>query len=211
VVVETRDAGVAARLRPLAGPVREDPVQDVEGLSYLLRGRVWAEVDDAAPVPLPREHDARVLVLHGHGDVGVALVVAEADVERRPVPLDEVLLEVVGLDLGLRDDHLDPLDALDQPVEPEPGVPAAEVRPHARAERLRLADVEHVVLRVAEEVDARLRREPLQLLLDALFARRRCALGCRSHVKFSLARARLPNAQPRRAYQAQARAKSSST
>ena len=95
-----------------------------------------------APVPLAREHHARVLVLDGHGDVGVALVVAEADVERRPVALDQVLLEMERLDLGRGDDHLDLLDALDQPVEPEPGVAAAEVRAHAGPERLRLADVE---------------------------------------------------------------------
>ncbi len=120
VVVEARDARVPPRLRPLARPVGEDAVQDVERLPHLLRRRVRAEVDDPAPVPLPREHDSRVLVLHGHRDVGVALVVTEADVERRPVALDQVLLEVERLHLGRGDDHLDLLDALDQPVEPEP-------------------------------------------------------------------------------------------
>src|SRR5205823_5213921 len=39
VVVEARDAAVAARLGPLAWPVTEDPVQDVEGLAHLLRIR----------------------------------------------------------------------------------------------------------------------------------------------------------------------------
>src|SRR5262249_23003231 len=43
-----------------------------------------------------------------------------------------------------------------------------EVRPYARPQRLGLADVEHTAVVVAEEVDARLRREALELFLDPL-------------------------------------------
>ena len=107
VVVEARNPGVAPGLRALARPVRKDAVQDVERLAHLLRVRVRAEVDDAAPVPLAREHDPRVLVLDGHRDVRERLVVAQPDVERRPVALDEVLLEVERLDLGVGHDHLE--------------------------------------------------------------------------------------------------------
>ena len=63
---------------------------------------------------LAREHHARVLVRERHRDVRERLVVAEADVERRPVTLDEVLLEVERLGLGARDDDLDVSIALDQ-------------------------------------------------------------------------------------------------
>ena len=66
------------------------------------------------PVPLAREHDPRVLVLDGDGDVRERLVVAQPHVERRPVPLDEVLLEVQRLDLAAGHDHLDVGDALGQ-------------------------------------------------------------------------------------------------
>ena len=45
------------------------------------------------------------------------------------------------------DDHLDPLDPLGQSVEARPRVTAAEVRAHARAQRLRLPHVEDGVLR----------------------------------------------------------------
>ena len=114
VVVEARDAGVPARLRPLARPELEDAVEHVERLAHLLRVRVRPEVDDPAPVALAREHDARVLVLDRHGDVRERLVVAETDVERRPVALDEVLLEVERLDLGAGDDHLEVGDAADE-------------------------------------------------------------------------------------------------
>ena len=45
--------------------------------------------------------------------------------------------------------------------------PGLEVLAHARAQRLRLADVEHLVALAAEEVDAGARRQPFQLPVDA--------------------------------------------
>ncbi len=107
VEVEARDAAVPAGLRPLARPVAEDAVQDVERLAHLLRVRERAEVPHAAAMALAREHDARVVVLDRDGDVRERLVVAQTDVERRPVALDEVLLEVQRLDLAAGDDRLD--------------------------------------------------------------------------------------------------------
>ena len=123
VVVEARDPGVPARLRPLARPELEDAVEHVERLAHLLRVRVRAEVDGAAAVALAREHDPRVLVRDGHGDVRERLVVAQPDVERRPVALDEVLLEVERLRLGRGDDDLDVGD---------PRRPSARSRPGRR-------------------------------------------------------------------------------
>ena len=107
VVVEARDAAVAAGLRPLARPVAEDAVEDVERLAHLLRVRVRAEVPDPRTVALAGEHHARVLVLDRDRDVGERLVVAQPHVERRPVAFDEVLLEMERLDLAARHDHLD--------------------------------------------------------------------------------------------------------
>ena len=69
VVVEARDARVPPRLRAFAGPIRKDAVQHVERLAQLLRRGVRAEIDDSAPVALSREHDARIVVPDGHGDV----------------------------------------------------------------------------------------------------------------------------------------------
>jgi hypothetical protein len=43
-------------------------------------------------MPLAREHHARVLVLDRDRDVRERLVVPQPDVERRPVPLDEVTI-----------------------------------------------------------------------------------------------------------------------
>ena len=167
VVVETRYTRVPAGLRPLARPVREDAVEHVERLAHLLRVRVRAEVPDAGTVPLAREHHARVVVLHRDRDVRERLVVAQAHVERRPVPLDEVLLEMEGLHLAARDDDLDVGDTLGQLADLDPAVGRLlEVRAHARPQRLRLADVEHRAVGVAEQVDARLGRQGLELVLD---------------------------------------------
>ena len=170
VVVEAWNAGVASGLRPLAGPVAEDPVEHVEGLPDLLRRRVRSEVDDAAPVPLTREHDARKIIPDGDRDVRIRLVVPEPDVERRSMPLDQVLLEVERLPFRLRDDDLDPLDPRDHSLEACPCVAAAEVRPDAGTQRLGFSHVQHLIALVPEQVDAGLRRQAVQLRLDALRA-----------------------------------------
>jgi len=116
---------------------------------------------------LAREHDTRVFVLDGDGDVGERLVVAEPYVEGRPVPLDEVLLEVERLDLVLGDDDLDVLDALGQLLDRRARVVALlEVRADAVSQGLGLAHVEHLPGLVPEEVDARLRGERFQLVFE---------------------------------------------
>ena len=160
VEVEARDPAVAAGLRPLARAVAEHAVQHVERLAHLLRVRVRPEVDDAAAMPLSREHDAREVVLDRDRDVRERLVVTQAHVVRRPVALDEVLLEVQRLDLRAGDDRLDLVDALGHLPDPRPRVGRAglEVRADARAQRLRLADVQDVAFPVSEQVDAGRRR-----------------------------------------------------
>ena len=173
VEVEARDPGVPTRLRPLARAELEHAVQHVESLPHLLRVRVRPEVDGVAPVPLAREHHARVGVGDRHRDVRERLVVAETDVERRPVPLDEILLEVERLGLALRHDHLDPVDALDELADARAGVAAAvPVAPDAGTQRFRLADVEDLVALVAKQVHARTRRQPFQLLPNGIFTHR---------------------------------------
>ena len=115
---------------------------------------------------------------------------------RRPVALDEVLLEVERLDLGPGDDHLEVGDSRDHPADPRPGVAALlEVAAHARPERLRLADIEDLPVRVAEQVDARLCRQRLQLGLEGRGHSIQCSLvpraemgssGCRTFCTIAL-------------------------
>ena len=110
VVVEARAAGRAPRLRSLAGAVQEDLAEQVERLAHALRVRVRAEVGAVAAVALAREVDAREVLVERDRDVRVRLVVAQPDVEARPVLLDEVLLGEQRLGLGARHDELDALD-----------------------------------------------------------------------------------------------------
>src|SRR2546423_2784295 len=163
--VEAWNPRVAARLRAFARSVGEDAVQDVERLPHLLRVRVRPEVDAPAPVPLAREHDPRVLVLDGDGDVRKGLVVAEPDVEGRPVPLDEVLLEVERLDLAAGDDDLDVCNTFGELADRRaPGAGLLKVAAHTRTKRLRLPDVEHLSTGVAKEVDPRFCRQLPELV-----------------------------------------------
>src|SRR5439155_21126181 len=168
VVIEAGNAGVPPRLRPLARAVGEDTIEDVERLTHLLRVRVGPEVDDTAAVPLAREHDAGVLVLYGDRDVGKRLVVAQPDVERWPVTLDEVLLEMERLHLVLGHDHLDVGDPLGQLADRGPTVHALlEVGAHPRPQGLRLADVQHLARLVSKEVHPRPRGQGFQLIVEA--------------------------------------------
>jgi hypothetical protein len=80
--------------------------------------------------------------------------------------LDEVLLEVQRLDLVRRHDHLEVGDPLGQLRLLVLADALLEVAPYPRPQRLRLADVEHATAGVSKDVDARLCRQPLQLLLE---------------------------------------------
>jgi hypothetical protein len=61
-------------------------------------------------VALPGEVDPRELLVHGDADVGIRLVVAQPDVERRSVLLDEVLLGEQRLCLVGGADEVDRVD-----------------------------------------------------------------------------------------------------
>ncbi len=155
--------------RAFARAEAKGAVEHVERLAHLLRVRVRTEVHDPAAVPLSGEHHPRVLVLERHRDVGERLVVAQADVERRPVALDEALLEVERLRLGAGDDRLHVRDPLDELRRAEPrGAGALEVAADAGPQRLRLADVEDVALPAAEEVDARASGNGVEAGLECL-------------------------------------------
>src|SRR5262249_40821570 len=92
VVVEAGHARAAAGRGGLAGAVLEQLSEQFEGLAGPLRARVRAEVDAAGAVALAGEVDPRELLVEADRDVGIGLVVAEADVEARPVALDLLLL-----------------------------------------------------------------------------------------------------------------------
>ena len=95
-------------------------------------------------------------------------VVAEFDVVLRAVLLDEVVLEDRRFLLVRRDDRVEVSDGRleDRDEGAEVALGVLEVAPHTGAQALGLADVDDDVLLVPEEVNARLRREGVELLDD---------------------------------------------
>src|SRR6266705_379764 len=94
--------------------------------------------------PYVPDSTAREAIGRRHLDVREVLVVPQADVEARPVLLDEIVHEDQGLDLGARDDVLEVVDLVQEGVRLGglPGARLLEVRPDAALERARLADVD---------------------------------------------------------------------
>ena len=160
VVVEARAVGfvlgevVAARAHGMQS------LHDLERLPHGAHRRVGAEVARTVVHDTPRDVYTRKRLPHGDFDVGILLVVPHEDVEARPILLDEVGLEDERF--GLRADH-QRVHALDEPN--QLAILGAQVRltpevaAHAATQRLRLADVEHALFGVLEQIDAGLRRE----------------------------------------------------
>ena len=117
-VVQARRPRRPPRLRAVAGAVLEELAQQVERVAHALGVRERAEVRAPAPVPLAREVDPREVLVERDRDVGVRLVVAQPDVEARPVLLDEVLLGEQRLGLGLGDDEVDRSISSSSPMPP---------------------------------------------------------------------------------------------
>ena len=172
VVVDLADAGSGALLdveqqagpaEPLvppelvvaAGAQGERAQQQVERLADGIGVAVRTEVAHALALPPPHHHGPGPLVAHGHGQERVALVVAQPDVEPRPVLLDEAVLEHERLDLVA---DLDPLDGLGGGHHRRGAgrhvAGVLEVVGQPLAQRARLADVDDTALAVLELVGA---------------------------------------------------------
>ena len=112
------------------------------------------EVGVAVLLDPPRHEGPRPRLPRRDLDVGIGLVVAEADVVPGPVLLDEGVLEEQGLELGVRDDRFDLAVGPQQRLGLGALGPRPEVRGDALLERPGLSDVEKLSLVPAEEVDA---------------------------------------------------------
>ena len=139
-----------------ARPEREQPPDQVHRLVHRRRRRVRPEVPAAVVGQLAGALDAREVVGPGDLDVGVALVVLEADVEARLVALDQVRLEEERLADRVGDRVFDVGDSIHGGLDAQrrPAAPPLPVAAHTMTEALRLADVEHLALGVLHEVHA---------------------------------------------------------
>ena len=96
VVVETRP-GIGSCDLLCAQDVREHPVQRIHRASHRAGVAERAKVARAIGRDPAGDLDPRPLFLEGYANVGIVLVVAEDDVELRPLLLDEVGLPLQRL------------------------------------------------------------------------------------------------------------------
>src|SRR5207245_2164627 len=130
--------------------------------------------------------DARELLVDRQLQVEVVLVVLEPDVETRAVVLDEVALEDQRLDLVRALDELEVEDALDHLLDARRlRITRREVLPEAVAQAQRLADVDDLRLRVAEQVHAWVVGYGAQPLPDGFFITNGHAMDCRNQTSLS--------------------------
>jgi hypothetical protein len=173
-------APVAAEHRIAAGAQREDPLQRAERAAQPGARGVRAEVERSVARELPRLGEAWIGLGRVEAEREVLLVVAQPHVEARLVLLDQLVLEEQRLLHVRGGDHLEVGDAVHQERNLVAAVAAAvEVAAHARAQALRLADVEHGPLGVAEDVDAGLDRQRADALFERAHRRGRRPFGRR--------------------------------
>ena len=91
----------------VARPVGKELFQYGKRVVEALAIREGAEVRCAILPRLPHFEHARVRLLKRDADIGVLLIVPQADVVLGAPLLDEVVLEDQGLDLGIGDDRLE--------------------------------------------------------------------------------------------------------
>ena len=177
VVVQARAAAAPPRLGAGAGAEHEHLREHLQRAAHAFGVRIRAEVRPARTVALAGEVDPRVVLVERDRDERIGLVVAQADVEARPVLLDEALLGEQRLRLAAHDHALDPLHARHHLLvagrtrSPPTPLRLGEVRRDPLADRLRLADVDHATLRVAEQIHAGLVGQASALLGEAQYAR----------------------------------------
>ena len=103
---------------------------------------------------LRRDRQPRHLLVGGQRQVAAALGMRRRGGWRRPQPQDQLELHQRRLQLASQRPRLDPLGRLQRMLDRPPKPPAGEVRAHPRAQVGCLADVQHAVVAIAEQVDA---------------------------------------------------------
>ena len=142
-------------LRRAARADREAAQQQVERVADRVRVGVRPEVARALALAPAHHQRPRPLLVDGHGEERIALVVAQPDVEPRVVLLDQRELEHQRLDLVAHRRPLDRLRGLDHLAGARMEIlRRLEVVREALAQIGRLADVDHPAVGVLELVRA---------------------------------------------------------
>ena len=139
---------------------------ELDDLIDLIVRRVWTEVTGAVLVLLPHLQNPRVELVR-HLDVRIGLVVLQQGVVARLMLLDEIILEHQRLELRIDDDVLEALHQMHHLLDLHGFlIGFLEVLLDAVFQHLRFADIDDLILRAVHDIDARERRQLLELLLD---------------------------------------------
>ena len=131
-------------------------VDEVDQAMGEIAGEVWAEVGSAVFLQTARDEDLGIAVVHRELDVGVGLVVAQQDVEARLALLDQVVFKRQRFAFVIDRDVVD----VDRLAHQRAGlaivdlVSLEEIRAHARAQVLGLADVDDLAFGILVEIAA---------------------------------------------------------
>ena len=134
--------GTIAEIAVLALPDLEYALQEMQRLAHRTGARVRTEVAAAGALAPAVQRQAGKPVAAGQVDVRIRLVVAQQDIERRLVRLDEVLLQQQRVGLGGGDGDLHVTDAHHQRLGLGIQPRVAKVAAEAIAQVPRLAHVE---------------------------------------------------------------------
>ncbi len=163
VIVQARALWHLTRHVVVARPHGEDALHDVQRTTHLPDVGVRPEVFRAVVNETPRHEDPRERLLYRDLDVRVRLVVAERDVEARPVLLDQVRLQNQRVRLGGNDDGVEVGSlAHERPRFHALEMVAAQIASYARAQPFRFPDVQHHAIRILPQVHARRLRKVRQ-------------------------------------------------
>ena len=152
---------------PAAVPEAVDPVQELYGLPDRQAAGKGAEIPGLVLFDLAGEQDPWIVLLDGHLDIGVGLVIPEHGVVLGHMLLDEVVLQHQGLQLRIRHDVFETGDLPDHLV--DLGAAAhdlAEVGPDPVVEVDGFSHVDDGVLIVVHDIYPGLWGQFFQFLLN---------------------------------------------
>jgi hypothetical protein len=169
MVVQAGSFAPVLRQPVLAAPHCVEPANDRQCTPQLTYVGIGTEVSCSRHVSFAGNEYTGECFAQRDGDGWVALVVLEADVESRPVLLDEVVFEQQRPGFAWDHDGFDISDkALQKPVSGTVGKVRGEVAAHAATQSLCLADVQDLPVSSLPQVHTRSLGESIEFALEFL-------------------------------------------